>query len=81
MNIFSKLFGLKDKDVMNYDKTLYKVQVMRKALIRREVKFGSRTYSIHVPAHLVKNYQAALVKSAKKAVLTPLEKNLSYWLS
>lgn len=75
MNIFSRLFGLGSKDEINYeDKTPYKVQIMRKALVRREVEFGSRTYSIHVPAHLVKNYQAALVKNAKKAVLTPLEK-------
>ena len=47
---------------------------MRKALVRREVKFGSHVYTVHVPARLVKNYQAALVKKAKKAVLTPLEK-------
>lgn len=47
---------------------------MRNALVRREVEFGNRIYSIHVPARLVKNYQAALVKKAKKAVLTPLEK-------
>ena len=38
---------------------------MRNALVRREVEFGNRIYSIHVPARLVKNYQA---------VLTPLEK-------
>lgn len=72
MNIFSRLFGLGKKDKRNYeDKTPYKVQIMRKALVRREVEFGNRVYSVHVPARLVKNYQAALVK---KAVLTPLEK-------
>lgn len=47
---------------------------MRNALVRREVEFGNRIYSIHVPARLVKNYRAVLVKKAKKAVLTPLEK-------
>lgn len=47
---------------------------MRNALVRREVEFDNRIYSIHVPARLVKNYQAVLVKKAKKAVLTPLEK-------
>lgn len=47
---------------------------MRKALVRCEVEFGNRVYSVHVLARLVKNYQAALVKKAKKAVLTPLEK-------
>ena len=82
MNIFRKLLGLGSKDKRNYeDKTPYKVQIMRNALVRREVEFDNRIYSIHVPARLVKNYQAALVKKAKKAVLTPLEKNLSYWLS
>lgn len=75
MNIFSRLFGLSSKDKRNYeDKTPYKVQIMRNALVRREVEFGNRVYSVHVPTHLVKNYQAALVKKAKKAVLTPLEK-------
>lgn len=47
---------------------------MKNALVRREVEFDNRVYSVHVPARLVKNYQAALVKKAKKAVLTPLEK-------
>lgn len=47
---------------------------MRNALVRREVEFGNHVYSVHVPVRLVKNYQAALVKKAKKAVLTPLEK-------
>ena len=47
---------------------------MRNTLVRREVEFGNRIYSIHVPARLVKNYQAVLVKKAKKDVLTPLEK-------
>lgn len=78
MNIFSRLFGLSSKDKINYeDKTPYKVQIMRNALVRREVEFGNRIYSIHVLARLVKNYQAVLVKKAKKAkkaVLTPLEK-------
>ena len=75
MNIFSRLFGLSSKDKINYeDKTPYKVQIMRNALVRREVEFGNRVYSVHVHARLVKNYQAALVKKAKKAVLTPLEK-------
>lgn len=75
MNIFRKLLGLGSKDKRNYeDKTPYKIQIMRKALVRRDVKFGTHVYSIHVPARLVKNYQAALVKKAKKAVLTPLEK-------
>lgn len=75
MNIFSRLFGFGSKDKRNYkDKTPYKVQIMRNALVRREVEFGNHIYSIHVPARLVKNYQAALVKKAKKAVLTPLEK-------
>lgn len=72
MNIFSRLFGLSSKDKINYeDKTPYKVQIMRNALVRREVEFGNRIY---VPARLVKNYRAVLVKKAKKAVLTPLEK-------
>lgn len=44
---------------------------MRKALVRRDVKFGTHVYSVHVPARLVSNYQDALIK---KAVLTPLEK-------
>ena len=75
MNIFSRLFGFGSKDKRNYkDKTPYKVQIIRNALVRREVEFGNRIYSIHVPARLVKNYQTALVKKAKKAVLTPLEK-------
>lgn len=75
MNIFSRLFGLDSKDKRNYeDKTPYKVQIMRNALVKREVEFGNHAYSVHVPARLVKNYQAALVKKAKKAVLTPLEK-------
>lgn len=47
---------------------------MRKALVRREVEFGNQVYTVYVPARLVKNYQDALVKKAKKAVLTPLEK-------
>lgn len=75
MNIFSRLFGLSSKDKINYDdKTPYKVQIIRNALVRREVEFGNHVYSVHVPARLVKNYQAALVKKAKKVVLTPLEK-------
>lgn len=75
MNIFGRLFGLGKKDKRNYeDKTPYKVQVMRNALVKRNVEFGNRTYSVHVPARLVKNYQAVLVKKTKKAVLTPLEK-------
>lgn len=75
MNIFSRLFGLGKKDKRNYeDKTPYEIQIMRNALVRREVEFGNHVYSVHVPARLVKNYQAALVKKAKKAVLTPLEK-------
>ena len=75
MNIFSRLFGLSSKDKINYEnKTPYKVQIMRNALVRREVEFSNRIYSIHAPARLVKNYQAVLVKKAKKAILTPLEK-------
>lgn len=75
MNIFSRLFGLSSKDKINYeDKTPYKVQIIRNALVRREVEFGNRIYSIHVPDRLAKNYQAVLVKKAKNAVLTPLEK-------
>lgn len=75
MNIFRKLLGLGSKDKRNYeDKTPYKIQIMRNALVRREVEFGNHVYSVHVPARLVKNYQAALIKKAKKAVLTPLEK-------
>lgn len=82
MNIFSRIFGLGNKDKRNYeDKTPYKIQIMRKALVRRDVKFGTHVYSVHVPARLVSNYQDALIKKAKKAVLTPLEKDLSYWLS
>ena len=68
MNIFRKLLGLGSKDKRNYeDKTPYKVQIMRNALVRREVEFGNRIYSIHVPARLVKNYQAALVKKSKES--------------
>lgn len=75
MNIFSRLFGFGSKDKRNYkDKTPYKVQIMRNALVRREVEFGNCVCSVYVPARLVKKYQAALVKKAKKAVLTPLEK-------
>lgn len=75
MNIFSRIFGLGNKDKRNYeDKTPYKIQIMRKALVRRDVKFGTHVYSVHVPARLVSNYQYALVKKAKKAVLAPLEK-------
>lgn len=75
MNIFRKLLGLGSKDKRNYeDKTPYKIQIMRNALVRREVEFSNHVYSVHVPARLVKNYQAALIKKAKKAVLTSLEK-------
>lgn len=75
MNIFGRLFGLGNKDKRNYeDKTPYKIQIMRKALVRRDVKFGTHVYSVHVPARLVSNYQDALIKKAKKAVLTSLEK-------
>lgn len=75
MNIFSRIFGLGNKDKRNYeDKTPYKIQIMRKALVRRDVKFGTHVYSVHVPARLVSNYQDALIKKTKKAVLTPLEK-------
>lgn len=75
MNIFGRLFGLGNKDKRNYeDKTPYKIQIMRKVLVRRDVKFGTHVYSVHVPARLVSNYQDALIKKAKKAVLTPLEK-------
>lgn len=75
MNIFSRIFGLGNKDKINYeDKTPYKIQIMRKALVRRDVEFGTRVYSVHVPACLVGKYQDALIKKAKKAVLTPLEK-------
>lgn len=75
MNIFSRIFGLGNKDKRNYeDKTPYKIQIMRKALVRRDVKFGTHVYSVHIPARLVSNYQDALIKKAKKAVLTPLEK-------
>lgn len=82
MNIFGRLFGLGNKDKRNYeDKTPYKIQIIRKALVRRDVEFGTHVYSVHVPARLVRNYQDALIKKAKKAVLTPLEKDLSYWLS
>lgn len=82
MNIFSRIFGLGNKDKRNYeDKTPYKIQIMRKALVRRDVEFGTHVYFVHVPARLVGNYQDALIKKAKKAVLTPLGKDLSYWLS
>lgn len=75
MNVFSRIFGLGNKDKRNYeDKTPYKIQIMRKALVRRDVEFGTHVYSVHVPARLVRNYQDALIKKAKKAVLTPLEK-------
>lgn len=75
MNIFSRIFGLGNKDKRNYeDKTPYKIQIMRKALVRRDVEFGTCVYSVHVPARLVRNYQDVLIKKAKKAVLTPLEK-------
>lgn len=75
MNIFSRIFELDNKDKRNYeDKTPYKIQIMRKALVRRDVEFGTHVYSVHVPARLVGNYQDALIKKAKKAVLTPLEK-------
>lgn len=75
MNIFSRIFGLGNKDKRNYeDKTPYKIQIMRKALVGRDVEFGTHVYSVHVPARLVGNYQDALIKKAKKAVLTPLEK-------
>lgn len=75
MNIFSRIFGLGNKDKRNYeDKTPYKIQIMRKAFVRRDVEFGTHVYSVHVPARLVGNYQDALIKKAKKAVLTPLEK-------
>lgn len=57
MNIFSRLFGFGSKDKRNYkDKTPYKVQIIRNALVRREVEFGNRVYSVHVPACLVKKY-------------------------
>lgn len=57
MNIFSRLFGFGSKDKRNYkDKTPYKVQIMRNALVRREVEFGTHVYSVHVPARLVSNY-------------------------
>lgn len=75
MNIFSRLFGLGKKDKRNYeDKTPYKVQIMRNALVRREVEFGIVFILFMYLLVLLKNYQAALVKKAKKAVLTPLEK-------
>lgn len=75
MNIFSRIFGLGNKDKRNYeDKTPYKIQIMRKALVGRDVKFGTHVYSVHAPARLVNNYQDASIKKAKKAVLTPLEK-------
>ena len=75
MNIFSRIFGLGNKDKRNYeDKTPYKIQIMRKGLVRRDVEFGTHVYSVRVPARLVENYQDALIKKAKKAVLTPLEK-------
>lgn len=61
MNIFSRLFGFGGKDKRNYkDKTPYKVQIMRNALVRREVEFGNRVYSVHVPARLVKNIELLL---------------------
>lgn len=75
MNIFSRIFGLGNKDKRNYeDKTPYKIQIMRKGLVRRDVKFGTHVYSVHVPTRVVSNYQNALIKKTKKAVLTPLEK-------
>lgn len=61
MNIFSRLFGFGSKDKRNYkDKTPYKVQIMRNALVRREVEFGNRVYSVHVPARFVKNIKLLL---------------------
>lgn len=61
MNIFSRLFGLSSKDKRNYeDKTPYKVQIMRNALVGREVEFGNRVCSVYVPARLVKNIKLLL---------------------
>lgn len=61
MNIFSRLFGLSSKDKINYeDKTPYKVQIMRNALVRREVEFGNRVYSVHVPLVLLKTIKPLL---------------------
>lgn len=55
---------------------------MRNALVRHEVEFGNYVYSVYVPARLVKNYQAALVKKAKKDVrledVTPELSNKAY---
>lgn len=68
MNIFSRLFGLGKKDKRNYeDKTPYKVQIMRKALVRREVEFGNRVYSVHVPARLVKKLSSRSCKESKES--------------
>ena len=53
--------GLSSKDKINYkDKTPYKVQIMRNALVRREVEFGNRVCSVYVPARLVKNIKLLL---------------------
>lgn len=46
---------VKIKEIMRI-KTPYKIQIMRNALVRREVEFGNHVYSVHVPARLVKNY-------------------------
>lgn len=68
MNIFGRLFGLGKKDKRNYeDKTPYKVQIMRNALVRREVEFGNHVYSVHVPARLVKKLSSCSYKESKES--------------
>lgn len=68
MNIFSRLFGFGSKDKRNYkDKTPYKVQIIRNALVRREVEFGNRVYSVHVPARLVKKISSCSCKESKES--------------
>ena len=76
MNILVETFGLgkKIKEIMR-DKTPYKIQIMRNALVRREVEFGNHVYSVHVPARLVKNYP---IRSCKSKLFLLLLRDLSY---
>lgn len=61
MNIFSRLFGFGSKDKRNYkDKTPYKVQIMRNALVRREVKFGNAFVLFMYLLVLLKNIELLL---------------------
>lgn len=75
MNIFSRLFDLvvKIKEIIRI-KLLIKFKLRETLLLGVKLNLAIVFILFMYLLVLLKNYQTALVKKAKKAVLTPLEK-------